>query len=247
MSLSSHGRVCLLALCLAVSGGLACGATSPVVRAWEDTMQDGGIGACDAPSSDRCVVLACDEGECGLFACEDVDEAAVAQASPEHRVEQVRGRPSFRAPGTYRGWWQRRTGVRGGALPLATAPVPLRRAGFVPAMPSGQGRLIKHHLFPQEPRLAAYFRTAGVDIHEFTMVIPEYIHRQIHSGKGMGPGGAWNHAWHQFMKAYPRPPARDVLMRHAIELAFRFQLSGPIVPYNTPVVPRGAGPRIEAY
>lgn len=126
-------------------------------------------------------------------------------------------------------------------------PVPLRQSIFVPAIPRWQGRFIKHHLFPQEPRLAAYFRAAGIDIHEFTMVIPEYIHRQIHSGKGMGPGGAWNDAWRQFVRANPRIPSRDVLMRHALELAFRFQLSGPVVPYNSRLVPQSPGPRIEAY
>ncbi|MCP3139250.1 TIGR02269 family lipoprotein [Pyxidicoccus sp. QH1ED-7-1] len=36
-------------------------------------------------------------------------------------------------------------------------------------------------------------------------------------------------------------------MRHALELAFRFQLSGPVVPYNTRLVPEDPGPRIEAY
>jgi uncharacterized lipoprotein (TIGR02269 family) len=137
--------------------------------------------------------------------------------------------------------------VRGGARALATLPVPARQAIFVPAIPRWQGRFIKHHLFPQEPRLAAYFRAAGIDIHQYTMVIPEYVHRQIHGGRGMGPGGAWNDAWRQFVRANPKPPSQDELMRHALELAFRFQLSGPVVPYNVRVVPERSGPGIEAY
>ncbi len=62
----------------------------------------------------------------------------------------------------------------------------------------------------------------------------------------MGPGGAWNNAWRQFVIANPRPPSKDVIMRHAIELAFRFELSGPVVPYNVPITPGMSGPRIEA-
>ncbi|AKQ69002.1 putative lipoprotein [Myxococcus hansupus] len=117
---------------------------------------------------------------------------------------------------------------------------------YVPAVPRPRGKLIKHHLFPQEPRLAAWFRAAGIDIHQFTMVVPEHVHWRIHSGKGMGPGGAWNNAWRRFVVANPRPPSKDVIMRHAIELAFRFELSGPVVPYNVPITPGMGGSRIEA-
>ncbi|MCP3144201.1 TIGR02269 family lipoprotein [Pyxidicoccus sp. QH1ED-7-1] len=231
---------------MGVLGSVACGTASPAVRIWEGAEQDE-TAACSEPGSDRCVVLACDEGECGLFTCDDVDAESVASATSASNVELAVGRPYIRGPGTYRNWWQRRTGIRGGARPLATARVPHRRAVFVQAMPSESGRSIKHHLFPQAPEFAAWFRGAGIDIHQFTMVIPENVHRQIHSGKGMGPGGAWNHAWRQFIIANPRPPPKDVIMRHSLELAFRFQLSGPIVPYNTPIVPKTPGPRIEAY
>ncbi|QDF01103.1 hypothetical protein BHS05_05435 [Myxococcus xanthus] len=170
----------------------------------------------------------------------------VAHATTAGTVAKATSRPAFRGTGTYRTWWQRRTGIRGDARPLVTAPLARRSPVFIPAIPRPQGKLIKHHLFPQEPRLAAWFRAAGIDIHQFTLVVPEHVHRQIHSGKGMGPGGAWNNAWRQFVVANPRPPSRDVIMRHAVELAFRFELSGPVVPYNLPITPGMRGPRIEA-
>jgi len=236
---------CVALFLLLLSGLSACGAASPALRMVEGSEWDV-PGACDEPAADRCLVLACDEGECGLFACEDAE--GFAHAPPRYGVERALSRPSFRAPGTYRNWWQRRTGISAGARPLVSTSLSQRRAVFVPAIRPGPGRSIKHHLLPQAPEFAAWFRGAGIDIHhQFTMVIPENVHRQIHSGKGMGPGGAWNNAWRQFMMANPRPPARDVVLRHALELAFRLQLSGPIVPYGTLIVPSTPGPRIEAY
>jgi uncharacterized lipoprotein (TIGR02269 family) len=62
------------------------------------------------------------------------------------------------------------------------------------------------------------------------MVIPEHIHWEIHSG---GPrGGQWNEAWREFMFKNPHalPPE---IYRHAGELIFRFELTGPVVPYRT--------------
>ncbi|ATB45502.1 TIGR02269 family lipoprotein [Corallococcus macrosporus] len=236
----------LMVLCGSLLGVLACGTASPALREWADAEWQADADECHESSQQRCVVLACDEGVCGLFRCEDVADDAVAHGRKVWAVEKATGRPSFRGPGSYRNWWQRRTGIRRDAHPLATAPLARRAPVFIPAIPRAHGKLIKHHLFPQEPRLAAWFRAAGIDIHQFTMVVPERVHWTIHSGKGMGPGGAWNNAWRQFVMANPRPPSRDVIMRHAIELAFRFELSGPVVPYNVPVTPGMSGPRIEA-
>ncbi|WP_075207717.1 TIGR02269 family lipoprotein [Archangium violaceum] len=62
----------------------------------------------------------------------------------------------------------------------------------------------------------------------FTILIPEHVHIRIHSG---GPrGGLWNMAWQQFKDANPSAPA-EAIYRHAGELMFRFELTGPVVPY----------------
>lgn len=242
-----NGSLRLLTLCCLLLGALACStASSPVMREWEAAKWQADVEGASASSEPRCLVLVCDEGDCGLFRCEDVADDVVTHAPRVGAAEKATGSPAFRGTGTYRNWWQRRTGIRGDARPLAMAPLARRSPVFIPAIPRPQGKLIKHHLFPQEPRLAAWFRAAGIDIHQFTLVVPEHVHRQIHSGKGMGPGGAWNNAWRQFVVANPRPPSRDVIMRHAVELAFRFELSGPVVPYNMPIAPGMRGPRIEA-
>ena len=109
--------------------------------------------------------------------------------------------------------------------------------GALPAFPRYEGRVVKHHLFPQAPEFREWFRASGIDIHQFTLVIPEHIHRQLHSGTGSG--GLWNTAWREFKRNNPEIQRPEVLFRKAFELAIRYDLSGPIVPYNHAVVPIG--------
>jgi len=109
--------------------------------------------------------------------------------------------------------------------------------GALPAFPRYEGRVVKHHLFPQAPEFRDWFRASGIDIHQYTIVIPEQIHRQIHSGTGSG--GIWNTAWREFRRHNPGIQKPEVLFRKAFELAIRYDLAGPIVPYNHTVVPIG--------
>jgi uncharacterized lipoprotein (TIGR02269 family) len=217
-----------------------CGTTSPASRAWADAAEDD-ILACEDPDADQCIVLACDgeQGECGIFSCEDVDLEAVARASLAHGAELARGgayyRPPFRSPGPSRNW--RRTGLRDGARPRLTFHFRYRD-GFLPAFPRLEGKLVKHHLFPQAADLAEWFIRNGVNPHDWTMVIPEHVHLRIH--RDGGRGGAWNQAWREFRDANAArkvPPAE--LLAKAFELAYRFDIVGPIVPYGHTLVPPG--------
>ncbi|MCP3144322.1 SitA6 family polymorphic toxin lipoprotein [Pyxidicoccus xibeiensis] len=84
----------------------------------------------------------------------------------------------------------------------------------------------------------------GVDIHKFTILIPEHIHRQIHSGTGRG--GRWNQAWQEYRLAQGgRSVTPEELHRKAVELIFRFELTGPVVPYNAPVGPYQSAPTLR--
>ncbi|MFP2900219.1 TIGR02269 family lipoprotein, partial [Corallococcus sp. 4LFB] len=92
------------------------------------------------------------------------------------------------------------------------------------------GRFEKHHIFPQEQRLAEWFKERGIDIHQYTIPIPVHIHRRIHGG---GPkGGLWNQAWREFRETNNTAQAPEIF-KHAGELIYRFQLlGGPIEKYN---------------
>ncbi len=111
------------------------------------------------------------------------------------------------------------------------------RDGFLPAFPLLEGRLIKHHLFPQEAILARWFKANGINIHAWTMLVPEHVHLRIHRG---ARGGMWNEAWRQYAKAngFGFVP-REELLRKAFELALRYDIAGPIRSYSSPVPPPG--------
>ena len=158
-----------------------------------------------------------------------------------HGVELAQG---YRAPGRpppFHNW--RSMGIRSGARPRMVFHFRYRE-GFLPALPREPGKLVHHHLFPQQPELARWFKGNGVDIHRFTILIPEHIHRQIHSSTGRG--GMWNQAWRDYRESLRgRPPTPEELHRKAVELIFRFELTGPVVPYNAPLAPYELRPQIR--
>uniref|UniRef100_UPI00358DBFBC DUF2380 domain-containing protein n=1 Tax=Stigmatella ashevillensis TaxID=2995309 RepID=UPI00358DBFBC len=106
---------------------------------WE-TAQQAVPSECDEPRADQCVLFACDEGECGLFGCEDMAPDGAPRVFPGNNVDPARGfRAPFRAPGTHRNW--RRAGLREDAKPRMTFHFRYRH-GFLPAFPRLEGRLI---------------------------------------------------------------------------------------------------------
>ncbi|HEX8702505.1 MAG TPA: TIGR02269 family lipoprotein [Myxococcaceae bacterium] len=123
--------------------------------------------------------------------------------------------------------------LRRGAVPVLTFrlhasldPKPL----LPPPLALPSGRYVRHHIFPQASDLQRWFIRQGVAIHDFTLVIPEHVHRRIHSG---GPrGGLWNAAWRKFQTDNPRATPEEIY-RHAGKLIYEFELMGPLVPYHS--------------
>ena len=209
----------------------ACATSHPALRAWEEAAPAAG---CESPDEDSCVTLACEDGLCGFFRCEDVVALEEAPRGAEvERAQFVRPTPPMGPARPGRAWrwspWLRR-----GAEPVMTfqwyaasqpRPLPPRVPLALPAP-----RMQKHHVFPQAEDLARWFKARGIDIHQYTLLIPEHVHRRIHAG---GPsGGLWNQAWRDFREASrDKPPSREEIYRHAGVLIFRFELNGPVQPY----------------
>lgn len=169
----------LLAAC-ATSPSTGQGSERPEVGSWEEPEQvvDSWEEGCEYEDS---LVLLCREEECGFFQCRDVVPAEVVVAS---RGGALRG-PGFRRwPG--RSWrWPEHVG------PVMTFRFNRHFDPKPPPLQLPPGRYIRHHIFSQAQDLQEWFIRRGIpDIHRWPLVIPEHLHRQIHSG---GPSGGMRH------------------------------------------------------
>ncbi|HZH74996.1 MAG TPA: TIGR02269 family lipoprotein [Archangium sp.] len=203
----------------------ACATSSPIVpegnekpeivASWEEGCED-----------ERTLLPLCDEAseECGLYRCNEV--------VPREALLTYRGSgPLYipMGPASPRGWRGRPLWLSRDTRPVLTFRFYRHFDPKPPPFVLPPGRWVRHHIFPQAQELREWFHRQGVaDIHQFTLLIPEHVHIRIHSG---GPrGGLWNRAWTEFKEANRNAPA-DAIYRYAGELIFRFQLTGPVIPY----------------
>jgi len=131
----------------------------------------------------------------------------------DRRPPLRRGQPGYRGPGS----WHYGLGWHRSRIPISRQLLP--------------GKHVKHHLFPQRADLANEFARRGIDIHQYTMVLPENVHQRLHRG---GPrGGQWNQEWENFFRENPNA-TREQVFRHAGALIHRHGLVQPypIVPYR---------------
>lgn len=84
---------------------------------------------------------------------------------------------------------------------------------------------VKHHVFPQA--FKEWFISRGVNIHEWTLVLDKQVHQNIHRGE---LGGPWNAEWRYYIRNNPLAN-RQAIHLFAVQMIFRFDLSGPVVPY----------------
>lgn len=223
----------------------ACVASTPAVREEAETPETVSSSWEDARSDPSCVVPLCSEEHCAIWRCQDVTEvdtrpvllaqAMVPGAAPVPIPEPVVEEPLVAGASPSR-WWGIPLAAPGSAdavfeIPWhdwktreRSAPKLFRHQCLKPREP-----IEKHHIFPQEERLARWVTNKGIDIHAFTIRLPQSVHRWLHSG---GPsGGQWNEAWRQFFeKNGSRAEAADI-WRFAGELMIRFDVNGPFVPY----------------
>jgi uncharacterized lipoprotein (TIGR02269 family) len=178
------------------------------------------------------LVPLCDEGQCGLYRCREVAEELTAG-----RVMLARtGGAVLPGPGSSaQRYWGSADGLPKNSNPVFIIPWGPKR----PLLPSQQKMVEeleaewrlpheKHHIFPQEQELKEWFAIKGINIHEFTMLLPVDEHRRIHHPPPKG--GDWNEAWRKYKKANPNVQKEEIY-RYAGQLIYEFKLAGPVVPY----------------
>ncbi|QDE66438.1 hypothetical protein BHS09_05155 [Myxococcus xanthus] len=97
------------------------------------------------------------------------------------------------------------------------------------------------------PRMTFHFRYRQGFLPAIPRVPGKLVKHHLFPQRGTGRGGMWNQAWRDFMRAKrsgPLPP--EVFHRKAVELIFQFELTGPVVPYNTSVAPYQHGPQFQS-
>jgi uncharacterized lipoprotein (TIGR02269 family) len=96
-----------------------------------------------------------------------------------------------------------------------------------PVLPSQRSlsleRMERHHIFPQASDLAEYFGQRGINIHDYTLLIPRKVHLRLHSG---GPrGGQWNAEWRHWTRGRETAGPEEI-WRQAIKLIVQYDLTG---------------------
>ncbi len=174
---------------------------------------------------ERSVVLLCTQGECGFFPCRELEPGKVVLARGGGGVA-----PPAAPGGAPRRWWGVWPWMRRDSEPVLTFRFYRHFDAKPPVLHQlPPGRYVRHHIFPQARDLRTWFEQQGVqNIHNFTLVIPEHLHRRIHGGGARG--GRWNEAWREYKENNPLASPAEIY-RHAGELIFRFELAGPLLPY----------------
>ena len=179
------------------------------------------------------LVPLCGADQCGMYRCREVMEGLTT----EGQVLLARtGGAVLPGPGSSaQRYWGSADGLPRNSNPVFIIPWGPKR----PLLPSQQKMLEeleaewrlpheKHHIFPQEPGLKAWFAEKGINIHEFTMPLLVDVHRRIH--RPPPPGGAWNEAWRRYRDAN-KLATKEEIYRYAGQLIYEFELLGPVIPY----------------
>jgi uncharacterized lipoprotein (TIGR02269 family) len=230
----------------------ACVTSAPTVREADETPETVSSSWEEARADPSCLVPLCDEERCALWRCQDVVEVEerpvlLAQALVPARPP-IRAPPSQMPVPSFRTswedhptrWWGVPLGVPTGVEPVFEIPWhnwrERERQRFAQktyrqfCIQGPREPYEKHHIFPQQKRLAEWFVGKGIDIHAFTIRLPRSFHQWLHSG---GPdGGQWNEAWRQFAREKGSLAEQEDIWKFAGELMLRFGVNGPLVPYH---------------
>ena len=210
----------------------ACASTNVTQQRWEAA--EAAVEECDDPGADRCTLFICGVGACALYHCEDVDPGRIVRAQAVAPVRPPAPAPGtarpFPTPANPRRYWGSMQGLPEDAEPVFIIPWNETSEEYAARLrkemtDSPKRTWVKHHVFPQA--FKKWFTGRGVNIHEWTLVLDKQVHEKIHRGES---GGPWNGEWELYIQRN-RFASRQAIHLFAVQMIFRFELSGPVVPY----------------
>jgi len=210
----------------------ACASTNVTQQRWDTA--EAAAEECDDPGEDRCTLFLCGVGACALYYCEDVDPGSIVRAQAVAPIRPPAPTPGtarpFPTPANPQRYWGSMQGLPGDAEPIFIIPWNETSEEYAARFKREMEELpkrtwVKHHVFPQA--FKKWFTARGVNIHEWTLVLDKQVHEKIHRGES---GGPWNAEWERYIQINRFAP-RQAIHLFAVQMIFRFQLSGPVVPY----------------
>ena len=210
----------------------ACASTNVSQQQWEAA--EAAAEECDDPGADRCTLFICGVGACALYSCEDVDPGRLVRAQAVAPIRPPAPAPGvarpFPTPANPRRYWGSMQGLPEDAEPIFIIPWNETSAEYAARLKREMEELprrtwVRHHVFPQA--FKKWFTRQGINIHEWTLVLDKQVHEKIHRGAN---GGPWNAEWRRYIDDNPLAK-RQAIHLFATQMIFRFDLSGPVVPY----------------
>ncbi|MFP2907897.1 TIGR02269 family lipoprotein [Pyxidicoccus sp. 3LFB2] len=177
----------------------ACAGGTPALDAGDsyslapEWVKVGDTSECEGAAADPCLAPACTGAICALYSCEDLKPG---------RVVRTRGSlPARPSPDSQRYWGNAQV------LPGGGEPVLIIQWYRPEELPSQQQarRILeawrqrpkeRHHIFPRA--FALYFKTKGINIHEWVLMLDVAEHKRIHHGPN---GGPWNQDWYAWIQS----------------------------------------------
>ncbi|MCY1017090.1 TIGR02269 family lipoprotein [Pyxidicoccus sp. MSG2] len=211
----------------------ACASTNIAQQRWETADAEPETEECDDPGADRCTMFICGVGACGLYYCKDVDPGGIvrAQAVAPIRPPMPGVAAPFPTPANPQRYWGSMQGLPRDAAPIFIIPWHETEEEYAARLRKEQEdqpkrTWVKHHVFPRA--FKTWFNARGVNIHEWTLVVDKQVHLKIHRGAA---GGPWNAEWYLYIIDNPLGNPQAIHL-FATQMIFRYDLSGPVVPYS---------------
>ncbi|MDY7231288.1 TIGR02269 family lipoprotein [Hyalangium rubrum] len=225
-----------LLLCILLTG---CAATQPTLLVEHEEREER-VSFDETCARDSTLLALCDETQCEFHACREV----MKQLTAGQVVLARTGATGLPGPGSsaLRYWGSAQSPPKN-SQPVFIIPLGPRAPSR--ELPS-QARLLeeleakrrkpyeRHHVFPQEKGLKAWFISKGIDIHEYTLLLELEVHRRIHQAPPQG--GPWNERWRKYQQANFGASKQEIL-RYAGQLIYEFELWGPVIPYRKKLIP----------